>query len=456
MLVLAAQLLAIVSAVGISVLYIHRALWSGADARLHARMVELQALVDQNDQDPTRLDFDAGQLKVPGEDFFYIEDAQGHPVAGDNAWFKPFFGELPAAGKTLRRSLNGRPYRVAVLWHAEILDQENNGVPRPRMNLFYAMAVDETQHQIDHASRLAALAGLFSALLSALLSGWAVGRGMRPLIGFARYADRIEMDRAPAAMPRDVAGHSELFPLARALNALEGRVRQALLRERQFLGDAAHELKTAVAIEKSTLQLLEQHQPSIEEYRHGIQQALEDTQRIERLVRDMLLLSSLEHSRHAPAHIATTVNLNDTIAAALEQLSPIAQLRSVVCDFDVGDPVQFRAKESDLIVLWTNLIENAICHSHPGASVRIELLPAGNSVKIIIRDTGSGIEAADLPHLFERFYRSDRSRSRLTGGFGLGLSIAKAIVENYNGSIQVASLPGQGTSVEVTFPAARG
>ncbi len=452
MLVLAAQFIAISSAVGISIAYIHRALWAGADARLHARMIEMLALVDQNDQDPARLDFDSSQVKAPAEDFYYIEDSRGQFLAGNKDWYASVAGHFPASGKSWEWRAMGRPYHSAALWNAEIIDMEVKSLPRLRVNLFYAMPVDATQHQIDKASRLAALAGLLSVLLSALLTWWAVGRGMAPLTAFAQYADQIQMDRAPAALPDDAPKNAELVPLARALTALERRVRQALLRERQFLSDAAHELKTAVAIEKSTLQLLEQQQPSIEEYRRGVQQAIEDNLRVERLVRDMLLLSSLEHARQSAPPILPLVKLEDTIAAAIEQLTPVAQLRSVPCLFGCNSQTLIRGNGPDLVILWTNLIENAIRHSSPGSAVKIDLARDGSSCKILITDSGSGINPAHLPHLFERFYRSDRSRSRLTGGFGLGLSIAKAIVDYHNATIQITSLPGQGTTVELTFP----
>ena len=115
-------------------------------------------------------------------------------------------------------------------------------------------------------------------------------------------------------------------------------------------------------------------------------------------------------------------------------------------------PVPFRADPEDLQLVWTNLLENAVRYSPEGSSVEVAVSRDDGRAKIIFQDHGSGISAADLPHIFERFYRGDHSRNRATGGSGLGLAIAKALVEAYGGSIAVASSSGTGTRMTVEFP----
>lgn len=437
---------------GVSVVYIHRTLWSSADALLQSRMVRLLALVGEDDDNPRALEFDANRANVPAGDLFYIEDDQGHRIAGSSAWVGPILDHLRTAGKAWDWKRDGRALRAAAMWNAAILDQEDDRIPQLHATLFYAMPVDGTEDQIENTSRVAVLGGLLSLLFSALLSWWAVSRGMRPLNDFARYADRINVDGAEFSGPGLVGKNTELVPLARALAALEDRVRQAFQRERRFLSDAAHELKTAVAIEKSTLQLLEQERPPLDSYRRAISQAIEDTNRIERLIRDMLLLSSLEHSRLETPATSSLVRVGDSLISAIEQLTPVAQIRSVSFVFEDNCDARVRRSESDLTLLWTNLLENAVLHSEPGSEVQVTLEDVANGCKVQIIDKGSGIPCVDLPHVFERFYRSDTSRSRTTGGFGLGLSIAKAIIENLDGAIRLSSLPGAGTTVEVTLP----
>ena len=452
MLAIGAQLLAIGCAVGLSAAYIHRVLWSSADASLQSRMVKLLALVGENDDNPSALQFDADQANVPPGDLYYIQDDQGRRIGGSSTWLADIQKQPHERGRSWDWTQNGRMFRVEAMWNAAIFDQDDRDIPQLRATVFYAMAADGTQAEISRDTQMAALVGAIAVLLSAFLTWGAVGRGMQPLTDFVRCADRIEVDRAEFSEPANIARSAELVPLARALSSLAARVRQAFQRERQFLSDAAHELKTAVAIQKSTLQLLEQERPSQDGYRRGVSQAIEDTNRIERLVHDMLLLSSLEHAGEMTRDTPSLVRLRDTIVNAIEQLTPVAQIHFVSCIFVDGCDAQIRGNESDLTLLWTNLIENSIQHSGPGAEVQIEMEVMKSTHRVRITDKGRGISSVDLPHVLERFYRSDVSRSRSTGGFGLGLSIAKAIVENLDGTIQLSSIQGAGTTVEVTLP----
>jgi signal transduction histidine kinase len=277
---------------------------------------------------------------------------------------------------------------------------------------------------------------------------------MRPLTDFAHRADRIEADGASFEQPIGEVHRAELIPLARALHRLVDRIQAAFQRERRFLSDAAHELKTAVAIQKSTLQLLEQGTLSEREYREGIARALEDTARTERLVADMLLLSSIEEAERAAEEECPSASLNDSLLSAIDQLAPIARMKLVSLEVQHGEDTRVCARESELSQLWVNLIENAIQHSPEGSRVVIATeMMDGCQCRIRIEDFGSGIASRDIAHVFERFYRADSSRSRRTGGFGLGLSIAKAVVVKNHGTIAIQSAPMTGTTVEVFLPA---
>ena len=344
--------------------------------------------------------------------------------------------------------------------NAAILDQENHRIPQLYVNVYYAMPVIRAEARIASATRIAISVGLLSLLISFGSTWWAVGEGMRPLTDFARQADLIEADGAQFEVPASSVRGTELAPLARALHSLVTRLQQAFRRERRFLSDAAHELKTAVAIQKSTLQLLEQGKPSEEELREGIARALEDTLRTESLVANMLLLASIDHSLQSTGKDAdddgVSRDLNESLQHAIDQLVPMAKIKSVSVLFDACYSLRVRASEFELNQLWINLLENAIQHSPLGGRVKIEVGRIESSAcRILIADQGPGISSEDLPHVFERFYRSDRSRSRLTGGFGLGLSIARAVVEKNHGAIQIESMLQAGTRVEVRLPAAQ-
>jgi len=455
LLAMLAQLLATTCAVGLAVWYVDRALWTSVDSELQAKAVSLLALVGQADDNPYALDFDSNQVNVPNGDLFYIVDPRGRTVAGSSSWITDENRPEPQE-RIWRFKLNGIKYRGKALIGTPILDQENTKVPQLRVNLYYAMPVARTLARIAEATRKAVLVGVLSLLVSALLTWWAVGRGMAPLIELAARADKIQAVRAEFDLPPCTLRSVELMPLGRALQSLASRVRAAFDRERQFLSDAAHELKTAIAIQKSTLQLLEQGKASEAEYREGIARALEDTARTERLVASMLLLSSIEHAQQSPES-SDAPNLHSSLEESLQitadRLQPLAQMKDVVIDLKLDGSHRVAGKESELSLLWMNLIENAIQHSAASTRVVVDVSDAKpGTCRVRIADCGSGIAAADLPHIFDRFYRSDSSRSRATGGFGLGLSIAKAIVVALHGSIHIESTPQRGTTVEVILP----
>jgi signal transduction histidine kinase len=311
-----AQLLATTCAVSLVVLYVHRALWSSVDSELQARAVSLLALVGQADDNPNALDFDGNQTSVPAGDLFYIIDPRGGPaLAGSPSWVGNQDSIRKNAGREWNFKFNGTAYRAKALIETPILDQEVMSVPQLRTNLYYAMPVAHALSQMAQATRIAILVGIFSLLVSAFLTWWAVGKGMAPLTELAARADKIQASRAEFELPPGTLRSTELMPLGRALQSLAARVRTAFDRERQFLSDAAHELKTAVAIQKSTLQLLEQRRGNEVEYREGIARALEDTARTERLVADMLLLSRIEHAQNAideTAAVAHRSSLNES------------------------------------------------------------------------------------------------------------------------------------------------
>ena len=459
LLVLAAQLVAAVGAVGLSIWYVHRAVWSSVDSELKARMVSMLALVDDDVKSPDGLTFDQDQVDIPKEDLFSIDDLRGGAVAGSSLWLTANKDRRQHGDGAFSFRRGGVLYRAKAQMNVAILDQENHRIPQLYVNIYYAMPANRAEDEIANATRIAFAVGLLSLLISFGSTWWAVGKGMRPLTDFARQADLIEADGAQFEEPSGSVRSTELVPLARALHSLVTRLQQAFRRERRFLSDAAHELKTAVAIQKSTLQLLEQGNASEEELREGIARALEDTSRTESLVANMLLLASIDYSQGSTGEGVVDnevpLDLNESLQHAIDRLVPMAKMKSVSVRFDSCCDLRIRAPECELNRLWINLIENAIQHSPLGGEVKVETrCIEGSTCRILIADEGSGISSEDLPHVFERFYRSDRSRSRLTGGFGLGLSIAKAVVEKNHGAIQIENMPQAGTMVEVRLPAA--
>jgi signal transduction histidine kinase len=233
-----------------------------------------------------------------------------------------------------------------------------------------------------------------------------------------------------------------------------GRLRCSFVQQREFLGNAAHELKTPVAVLKSTLQSLLQRPRAAEEYRAGLEHSLEDLDRLEQLLQWMLRLARAEQWAHGSLRRdLETIDVNATCEAAVERVRHFAETRNTTIHVATNGPVPFRADPDDLQLVWTNLLENALRYSPEGGAVEIAVTGRnGGRARVIVQDHGAGISPEDLPHVFERFYRGDPSRTRSTGGFGLGLAIAKALIEAYGGTISAQSAPGEGTRMTVELP----
>ena len=210
-------------------------------------------------------------------------------------------------------------------------------------------------------------------------------------------------------------------------------------------------MKTAVAVVRSTVQLLMLRPRSLEEYRDGLHRVLEDNSRVEGLVSRMLMLARFEE--HTPDKEEVT-DLFEAIQTVVAELQGWSEAHGVKLEAELIAHARVRLAPEKSEVLISNLAVNAVQHSDPGSSVRIGLHGQDASPQIIVltvEDVGAGISEEALPHIFERFYRQDTSRSRRTGGAGLGLAICHAIVQAAGGTIEVRSTLGKGTRVTVSF-----
>ena len=190
---------------------------------------------------------------------------------------------------------------------------------------------------------------------------------------------------------------------------------------------------------------------SAEEYRETVETCLEEAQRMRRLASSLLELAKLDDQEAISPQ--ESVDLGRLTADTVAQLqSTMAREVGVRIRCHTGSAVMTGQSDSITQVV-TNLVSNALQHTPSGGEVRVTTQSNAEGVSLMVADTGCGIDAEDLPHLFERFYRADKSRARSEGHFGLGLAIVKAIVEAHRGTIEVQSIVGQGTTVSVWFPA---
>jgi signal transduction histidine kinase len=348
----------------------------------------------------------------------------------------------------------GVPYHALQMSHVHILDREEGKSFRPQtLTIVYASPTIRIRQQVKAAGAFIALVSLVLLGATAWLALWRIRRGLLPLQILAQQAALVSTRSWQLQVPKEAEEIDELRPLTESMTQMLARLEHSFEQQRQFLGNAAHELKTPVAVLKSTLQSLLQRSRSSEEYRTGLQAALQDLDRLEQLLQWMLRLARAEQWAHeAGRHELDIIDINATCEEAVERIRSLAQSRDTAIHLSMDGPIPFRADPEDLQLVWTNLLENAVRYSQKGTSVEVAVTRDGERARVIFEDHGAGISPSDLPHIFDRFFRGDPSRTRATGGFGLGLAIAKAVVEAYGGSITAESAPGRGTRMTVELP----
>ncbi len=309
------------------------------------------------------------------------------------------------------------------------------------------VAVEETEHRL----LLTLLLAVPIAILTALLGGTILARrAIEPVAQMAATAQQItaqnlnERIRLPQA---DV----ELARLAEAFNQMITRLENSFNQMRQFTADASHELRTPLTILKGETQLALSNHLQPDEYKHVMQSRMEELERMARIVDDLLILSRAD-SQAAELDFQL-VDLSDLVIETCEQLRPYAEAGELKLLLENIEPIEVKGDHLRLQQMLRNVLENAIKYTSKGGTIQVQLRTKGpDSCQLIVADTGIGIPAADLPCIFDRFYRVDKARSRECGGSGLGLSIVKWVVETHAGTISIKSEPGKGTIVTVLLP----
>ncbi|TSA35319.1 MAG: HAMP domain-containing protein [Verrucomicrobiaceae bacterium] len=294
---------------------------------------------------------------------------------------------------------------------------------------------------------LLAVAG--GAVLGLGLAGgwWVAARALRPISEISATAKKISAgDLGQRIRPTD--SESELGCLATDLNHTFAELQGAFERQARFTADASHELRTPVAVVLAQTQSALTRERPAGEYREYLEACQRAAGRMRGIIEDLLALARLDSAGSKP--VAEPCDLDRIVRETVELLGPVA----AECDIRLDlSPARCIGDSGQLARAVSNLISNAIQYNRPGGSVRITLDGGTDDVTLSVSDTGQGIPPDDLPHVFERFFRADKSRSSAKGHAGLGLAITKAIVDSHRGTIDVVSEPGRGSTFTVKLPA---
>jgi heavy metal sensor kinase len=287
-------------------------------------------------------------------------------------------------------------------------------------------------------------------VIGALVSYWLASRAFAPMKRVIQTARAIKAGdlRQRVPLPR---AQDEVYQLTVTLNEMIDSLEQAFMRQRRFVADASHELRTPVAVirSKTDLALLQVFPP--EDYL-GIFRAIHtEAERLGRLISDLLALARADEGQvHLEREVVQLDLLVEAVAATVEQL---AVERGVTLEVKTIEPVSVLGDEARLMQVVMNLLENAIRYSNPGGQVLVSIHAEHTRACLVVHDTGIGIAPEHQPYLFDRFYQVDAARMGTEGGNnGLGLAIVDWIVKAHGGSIQVESQVGQGSTFTVSLP----
>ena len=247
-----------------------------------------------------------------------------------------------------------------------------------------------------------------------------------------------------------MGGNDELTALGEEFNDLTERLQTSEQKRRRFVSDASHELKTPLASIKLLTDSILHNEMDTDTIREFVGDIGDEADRLNRMTEKLLSLTKVDGELMEESEI---IYMTPTIQRAVRRLSVIADQAGIDIHLHLAEDTPVLIIEDDLYQVVYNLIENGIKYNSWGGSLTLRIRREEDNAILEVSDTGMGIPQDALPHIFERFYRVDKARSRASGGSGLGLSIVRSIVQRNRGEIAVSSELGKGTTFTVTFPA---
>ncbi|OLC94886.1 MAG: hypothetical protein DMG11_10795 [Acidobacteria bacterium] len=286
-------------------------------------------------------------------------------------------------------------------------------------------------------------------LLAAIASWWMAGKALQPVAALAGAAREIGLSRLDRRLP--VRGtDDELDHLAREFNETLAQLEKAVGEMKQFTASISHELRTPLAVLRGEAEIALMQADTTEQYRRVLGSQLEEFEKLTRMINQLLTLARAESGEVEIAQ--DSVDLSAMTESLAEQLQPVAASKDVSLTWNCEKGAMVRGDASWIERIVLNLVDNAIKFTPSGGNVKVRVSRDTRNTALEVQDDGIGIPSEALPHIFERFYRADPSRSNRADGAGLGLSLVKWAIDQHRGSVQVDSTPGHGTHVTVQFP----
>jgi signal transduction histidine kinase len=453
--ILSVELLCAACFAGVALFHEWEVRMHALDATIRGRSDSLLGAIQDAEDPDDNVTIDSTELAIPREDVYAVYAGDGRLI-GSTAGAPEELIARRGDGIT-SRDARGRSYRTLERKGMRVIDRPETGgagIQRP-VTILYSVPTRRIWHEVREAASFYAGASALLLLFTSLVIIILLRRALSPIQDLSAEASSISLNSLSFRPPASALEMTELQPLAATLSAVIDGLKHSVDQQNRFLGDAAHELKTAVSIVHSSIQLLLMRSRNAVEYASCLEAVLSDNLRVSELVNRMLDAARFKEEKmekaENPNRLTGVVEVSQQV---LQRLQPILEAQKVRVEMYGELQTAVRSSADDLDLLISNLIVNAVQHSRDGGLIGLRVESIDGFVSLTVQDHGYGISAEALPHVFERFYREDASRSRETGGAGLGLSICKAIVEAASGTIEIESTAGVGTTVHVKLPSA--
>lgn len=421
---------------------------STIDAELNQRV---QAVLDI-----IRADAPSGEAALQDE-FRELADSEGSDArlrvaheGGTIIWASP---EMQDAVQPRHAQATSRPFTARIRGARFRLFRESVQVGGARYDIEAAASTQQFDRSLEQFRVLLYALGPAFLILAALGGHWLSRRALAPVDQITQAARNIG---AQDLSQRLAVPHTsdELQRLTHTLNEMLSRLETAFQRVTQFTADASHELRTPVSVMRTNAEITLRKPRSEAEYREALTRILEESEKVSRLIEQLLQLARAD-SGSAALQMARS-DLNAALQNACREAGVLAEAKHLQFSQSIPEHALWvQGDSASLERLFMILLDNAVKYTPSGGLVEVRLASDDGVAVASIRDTGTGIAPEDIGHVFDRFYRADRARSRESGGTGLGLAIGRWIAEAHRGEIRVESEPAKGSTFHVRIPLSR-
>ena len=379
---------------------------------------------------------------IPAGVHFRVADRSGtwiYQAPGTEMWDAPRQSDVSIlSGRPRTFRTRGTPVRVLT-------------APLQIGTIQIGAPLGEYYEMLDDFTWTALLASPLLLLLAAVGGYWMSRRALAPVNVITSMARDIGARDLSRRLPLRGAA-DELDRLSATLNDMFARLQSAFERITRFTADASHELRTPITVVRTAAELARSRQRTPQEYEQALDRILLESERVSALIEDLMLLARADSG--ADRLMSELVDLAPILRDVCGEVRVLAESRSLILDVHALTEATVRGDASALHRLILVLLDNAIKYTPSGGKVQVSLDASEGSVRVAIQDTGVGIGSEDLPHVFDRFFRASKDRTRQDGGTGLGLAIAQWIVSRHEGELRVESEVNVGSTFTLILPVA--